>query len=75
MGDTVVTRSVLRGRVVTGTAVVDDGVVEVRGATLGDVGPPSAWQAALAPGLCADLVALTDNWRVDRVMRGGAWSG
>ena len=56
MGDTVVTRSVLRGRVVRGTAVVDDGVVEV-------------------PGLCADVVALTDSWRVDRVMRGGAWVG
>lgn len=32
-------------------------------------------RGALATGLRADVVALTDEWRVDRVMRGGAWVG
>jgi N-acetylglucosamine-6-phosphate deacetylase len=32
-------------------------------------------RGALATGLRADVVALTDDWRVDRVMRGGAWVG
>ncbi len=29
----------------------------------------------LATGLRADVLSLTDGWRVDRVMRGGAWVG
>jgi len=29
---------------------------------------------ALAPGLRADLVLLTDDLHVDRVLRAGAWS-
>lgn len=32
-------------------------------------------RGALATGLRADVVALTDGWRVDRVMRGGGWVG
>jgi N-acetylglucosamine-6-phosphate deacetylase len=32
-------------------------------------------RGALATGLRADVVALTEDWRVDRVMRGGAWVG
>ncbi len=32
-------------------------------------------RGALATGLRADVVALTDDWRVDRVMRGGTWVG
>jgi N-acetylglucosamine-6-phosphate deacetylase len=32
-------------------------------------------RGALATGLRADVLALTDDWRVDRVMRGGAWVG
>jgi N-acetylglucosamine-6-phosphate deacetylase len=30
-------------------------------------------RGSLATGLRADVLALTDDWRVDRVMRGGAW--
>ena len=30
-------------------------------------------RGALATGLRADVLSLTDDWRVDRVMRGGAW--
>jgi len=30
-------------------------------------------RGALATGLRADVVSLTDDWQVDRVMRGGAW--
>jgi N-acetylglucosamine-6-phosphate deacetylase len=32
-------------------------------------------RGALATGLRADVLALTDDWRVDRVMRGGSWVG
>ena len=32
-------------------------------------------RGALATGLRADVLSLTDDWRVDRVMRGGAWVG
>ncbi len=32
-------------------------------------------RGALATGLRADVVAMTDDWRVDRVMRGGTWVG
>jgi N-acetylglucosamine-6-phosphate deacetylase len=32
-------------------------------------------RGALATGLRADVVTLTDDWRVDRVLRGGAWVG
>jgi len=30
-------------------------------------------RGALATGLRADVLSLSDEWRVDRVMRGGAW--
>ena len=32
-------------------------------------------RGALAAGLRADVVSLTDDWRVERVLRGGAWVG
>jgi N-acetylglucosamine-6-phosphate deacetylase len=32
-------------------------------------------RGALATGRRADVLSLTDDWRVDRVMRGGAWVG
>jgi len=32
-------------------------------------------RGALTSGLRADVVSLTDDWRVDRVMWGGAWVG
>ena len=32
-------------------------------------------RGALATGQRADLVVLDDDWRVSRVMRGGAWVG
>ena len=32
-------------------------------------------RGSLATGLRADVVSLTDDWRVDRVMWGGAWVG
>ena len=32
-------------------------------------------RGALVTGLRADVLALTADWRVDRVMRGGGWVG
>ncbi|WP_432476152.1 N-acetylglucosamine-6-phosphate deacetylase [Nocardioides sp. GXQ0305] len=89
--DVTVTEGVARiasGSIAGGTSHVGDLVR--RCVTLAGVDPVAAVAAAtatpaallglsdrgvLATGLRADVVALTEDWRVDRVMRGGAWVG